>query len=75
MPLSRIGITTVTPYLVHASGIQPHDGSMCQSIEHGSKDLLAVEWRVLQEYFVDELLVEHCACNIVENLKMKDKID
>ena len=40
---------------------------MSQSVEHCPEHLLAVERGMLQKYFVDELLVEHRAGDVVQN--------
>ncbi len=40
---------------------------MGQPVEHGPEHFLAVERGVLEEYLVDELLVEHGAGDVVQN--------
>ena len=53
--------------LVHAVGVEPHDGGVSQLVEHGAEDPLVVESLVLQEDLLDELPVEHGGGDVVQD--------
>lgn len=52
--------------LVHAGGIEPHDGSVSQSVEHRPHGLLGVQ-RLCLEQLLHEALVEHRLYDVVQH--------
>lgn len=58
---------------IHAVLIEPHDGGMSQFVKHGSEHPSTVQGLMLHEYLFQELAIEHCACNVIQNWKLRRK--